>query len=97
MLDFLVLTEENLFRISVYLVYVWFCYSIDATPESPYFGRLVNHSRVTPNCHTKVVEVKGQPHLVLLASRKIEIGEELLYDYGDRSKEALAAHPWLAL
>ena len=24
-----------------------------------------------------------------------QIGEELLYDYGDRNKESLAAHPWL--
>jgi len=76
---------------------VWFSWSIDATAESPYFGRLVNHSRVKPNCHTKVVEVRGQPHLVLLASRRIEAGEELLYDYGDRSKESLEAYPWLAL
>ncbi len=29
--------------------------------------------------------------------RDIEPGEELLYDYGDRSKESLEAHPWLAL
>ena len=28
---------------------------------------------------------------------KVSEGEELLYDYGDRSKESLKAHPWLAL
>lgn len=72
-------------------------YCVDATAESEFYGRLVNHSRRRPNCVVKVVEVKGKPHLVLLALRDIDIGEEILYDYGDRSKESLMAHPWLAL
>jgi len=38
-----------------------------------------------------------KPYLILVAARDICIGEELLYDYGDRSKEAIEAHPWLAL
>ena len=37
------------------------------------------------------------PRLILVAKHHIDIGEELLYDYGDRSKESLKAHPWLAL
>jgi histone-lysine N-methyltransferase SETD8 len=36
------------------------------------------------------------PRLILVAKHDIEPGTELLYDYGDRSKESLAAHPWLA-
>lgn len=70
---------------------------IDATEDSKYMGRLLNHSRKTPNLVTKTVELDSKPHLVLLAKRDIKIGEELLYDYGDRSKESLEHHPWLAL
>jgi len=72
-------------------------YCIDATDESGYMGRLLNHSRVKPNCATKLIEVNDSPYLILVALKDIDIGEELLYDYGDRSKESLAAHPWLAL
>ncbi|KAH9525536.1 N-lysine methyltransferase kmt5a [Bulinus truncatus] len=71
-------------------------YCIDATSESKYFGRLVNHSR-EGNCCTKAVMINNKPYLYLLASRDIEPGEELCYDYGDRRKEALAQHPWLKL
>ena len=72
-------------------------FSIDATSESGRYGRLVNHSRITPNCVTKVVMVGEVPRLILVAKHSINPGVELLYDYGDRSKESLKAHPWLAL
>ena len=71
-------------------------FSVDATAESGKLGRLVNHSRVKYNCVTRVVEVDGQPRLILAAARDIAVNEELLYDYGDRSKESLEAYPWLA-
>jgi len=70
--------------------------SVDATRESGLLGRLVNHSRLRFNCATKVVDVDGKPRLILVASRDIRVDEEMLYDYGDRSKESLEAHPWLA-
>ncbi|CAH0758615.1 unnamed protein product [Diatraea saccharalis] len=70
-------------------------YCIDATAESGRLGRLVNHSR-NGNLTTKAVWVDG-PRLVLLAAHDIAPGEELTYDYGDRSKESLQHHPWLAL
>lgn len=70
-------------------------YCIDATRESGRLGRLVNHSR-NGNLSTKAVWVDG-PRLVLLAAQDISPGEELTYDYGDRSKESLRHHPWLAL
>ena len=41
--------------------------------------------------------MKEVPRLILVAKQTISPGEELLYDYGDRSKESLKAHPWLAL
>ena len=72
-------------------------FSIDATEESGRLGRLINHSRQRPNLKTKVLEVEGKPRLALMALKEIEQGEELLYDYGDRSKEAVTAHPWLML
>ncbi|KAL1132558.1 hypothetical protein AAG570_010510 [Ranatra chinensis] len=70
-------------------------YCVDATTESLRLGRLVNHSR-NGNLITKTVTVKGKPHLVLVAKDNINIGDELTYDYGDRSKESLQHHPWLA-
>jgi len=46
---------------------------------------------------TKTVVYQNRPHLILLAKEDIKSGEELTYDYGDRSKESLIHHPWLAL
>lgn len=71
-------------------------YCIDATPESGKLGRLVNHSR-NGNLVTKVVYIGSRPHLVLLANQDIGVGEEVTYDYGDRSRDSLRHHPWLAL
>lgn len=70
-------------------------YCIDATPESDRLGRLINHSR-NGNLVTKTLFLDGIPRLILIAKENIAIGEELLYDYGDRSKEALKNYPWLA-
>lgn len=82
--------------VSVHLFIVLICFhlSVDATKETDRLGRLINHSK-TGNCQTKLHDINGIPHLILVASRDIEEGEELLYDYGDRSKASLAAHPWL--
>ncbi|XP_046353691.2 N-lysine methyltransferase KMT5A-like [Haliotis rufescens] len=71
-----------------------FC--VDATAESGKLGRLINHSR-NGNCQPKVIEIKKLPYLTLVASREISEGEELLYDYGDRSKSSVESHPWLKL
>ncbi|XP_077510667.1 SET domain containing 8 [Amblyomma americanum] len=71
-------------------------YCVDATKETGRLGRLVNHSK-RGNLRTQMCIIKGVPHLVLVAQRNIEPGEELLYDYGDRSKASLQFHPWLAL
>jgi histone-lysine N-methyltransferase SETD8 len=70
-------------------------YSIDATTESSRLGRLVNHSRFG-NLGPKVIEILGLPRIVLIAKSDIKEGEELTYDYGDRSKKSLIYHPWLA-
>ena len=80
-----------------YFTYGEHTWCIDATEETTFFGRLINHSCSFPNLYTKVVEVDGSPHLVFLAKKDISVGDELLYDYGDRSKNSLQHHPWLAL
>ncbi|XP_043830563.1 N-lysine methyltransferase KMT5A-like [Dromiciops gliroides] len=69
-------------------------YCVDATKESGRLGRLINHSK-SGNCQTKLHPIDGVPHLIVIATRDIEVGEELLYDYGDRSKASLEAYPWL--
>ena len=69
--------------------------SIDATGESGKLGRLLNHSRTRANCVTKTIDIGDRAHLILVAGRDIEVGEELVYDYGDRSKEAIENNPWL--
>lgn len=71
-----------------------FC-SIDATAESSRVGRLVNHSRFG-NLVPKVFEISGLPRIIFLSKTNIMKGDELTYDYGDRSKESLLNHPWLA-
>ena len=45
---------------------------------------------------TKIVEVDKIPHLVLIAKDDIPAGCEVTYDYGDRNRESLLNHPWLA-
>ncbi|KAL3317421.1 SET domain containing (Lysine methyltransferase) 8 [Cichlidogyrus casuarinus] len=70
-------------------------YCVDATAESGKLGRLLNHSRLKPNCYIKALSIDNGPRLAIIAKRFISPGEELLYDYGDRDKETLLAHPWL--
>ncbi|XP_072456756.1 N-lysine methyltransferase KMT5A isoform X1 [Notamacropus eugenii] len=77
-----------------YFQYLSKTYCVDATRETDRLGRLINHSKCG-NCQTKLHDIDGVPHLILIASRDIKAGEELLYDYGDRSKASLEAHPWL--
>ena len=69
-------------------------YCIDATAEDGTLGRLLNHSR-SGNCKTKVHVIKDKPHLIFVTTREVKTGEELTYDYGDRSKDSLQSHPWL--
>ncbi|XP_041826699.1 N-lysine methyltransferase KMT5A-A [Melanotaenia boesemani] len=77
-----------------YFQYLCKTYCVDATKETGRMGRLINHSK-NGNCQTKLHDIGGIPHLILVASRDIDKGEELLYDYGDRSKASIDAHPWL--
>ena len=54
-------------------------YIIDAT----FYGskaRYINHS-CDPNLISEYMQVNGETHIVLSASRQIEAGEELTFDY----------------
>ena len=70
-------------------------YCVDATEESGRYGRLVNHSLKESNCFTKVFTFQDIPRLVLVAKQDLQVGAELLYDYGERDPETLQALPWL--
>ena len=71
-------------------------YSIDATVDNKNRpGRFINHSKQY-NIKPKLVVVDDKPRILFFATRDIDKGEELLYDYNDRSKEAMLAHPWLS-
>ena len=67
---------------------------IDATEETGRFGRIINHSRIRYNLKPRVIE-GDTIHLCFFATRNLESGEELLYDYGDQSRESVKYFPWL--
>lgn len=71
------------------------CYCLDATEPTSRLGRLINHSRKKPNCKMEIFSHSNKPYLILTATRDIEPNEEILYDYGERNKEAIKANPWL--
>jgi SET domain-containing protein len=70
--------------------------SVDATEYVPKKGpgRFINHSR-NGNLQPTKVMVDGGPRLALISKRDITKGEELFFDYGDRSENALQNFPWL--
>ena len=86
-------------RAGSFLFFFWYKsddFCIDATSESSKMGRLINHSRQNANLIPEVWEVKpGEPRLVLLASKKIEAGSELLYNYNERRGRVVEELEWL--
>ncbi|KAI4369781.1 hypothetical protein MLD38_018186 [Melastoma candidum] len=52
---------------------------IDATRAGS-IAHLINHS-CEPNCHSRVITVDGDEHIIIFAKRDIERWEELTYDY----------------
>ncbi|KAI5086925.1 SET domain-containing protein 5-like, partial [Silurus meridionalis] len=55
---------------------------VDATIDDGSLGRLVNDD-INPNSKMKTISVEGKPHLCLFATRNINPGEEITYNYGD--------------
>ena len=71
-------------------------YCIDATSESSKIGRLINHSRMKANSVPRVWELRpGEPRLIFEATREIEAGEELLYDYNENRGRVRESFEWL--
>lgn len=63
--------------------------AIQAEREDGTLGRLVNHSSLQDaNCAPRRLKL-AYPRLVLISTRDIDIGEELLYSYGDDAADAL--------
>lgn len=65
--------------------------------ETGKIGRLINHSRIKNNIFPKIYNIQNKPRVIFFAKRNILIGEELLFDYGDRSKKSIESNPWLLL
>ncbi|KAL1252319.1 hypothetical protein QQF64_020115 [Cirrhinus molitorella] len=61
---------------------------IDASKDDGSLGRLCNDNHKSPNCSMKKIIVNNRPHLCLFAVKRIEIGCEIEYNYGD------AQWPW---
>ncbi|XP_077436697.1 cytoplasmic protein NCK2a isoform X5 [Vanacampus margaritifer] len=56
---------------------------IDAARDDNSLGRLVNDEHISPNSKMQRITVDGQPHLCLFATKDIEPGEEITYNYGN--------------
>ncbi|XP_053095564.1 histone-lysine N-methyltransferase SETD5-like isoform X4 [Pangasianodon hypophthalmus] len=56
---------------------------VDASREDGSLGRLVNDDHISPNSKMKIITEEGKPHLCLFATRSIDPGEEITYDYGN--------------
>ncbi len=70
--------------------------AIDAKVEDGSKGRLINHSRRSPNVKPIVRSTrKGLPVLLFKALRKIHRGDEVLYDYNERRGYVIQTYPWL--
>jgi len=93
--------RENKYEIDGAGCYMYFfdwsnkVWCVDATKPTDRIGRLINHSRKQPNCKTRIFVHNNKPHLIFIALTDIHTNEELLYDYGDRDRMAVKAHPWL--
>ncbi|KAF7636915.1 Histone-lysine N-methyltransferase [Meloidogyne graminicola] len=87
--------NENIGSYMYYFKHRGTVYCVDATQETKYKGRLINHSILRPNLRTRVIDFGESFYLILVARRDIEIGEELLYDYGERRADVISKNPWL--
>ncbi|XP_032742388.1 N-lysine methyltransferase KMT5A [Rattus rattus] len=76
-----------------YFQYLSKTYCVDATQETNRLGRLINHSKCG-NCQTKLHDIDGVPHLILIASRDIAAGRSScrLWRPGQGLHQA---YPWL--
>lgn len=78
---------RSLVGAGTYLFKVTHEFAVDAT-RCGNIAHLINHS-CEPNCYSRVLKVDSTEHIVIVASRDIEAGEELTYDYRFSSDEDL--------
>ena len=71
----------------------WFC--IDATRDDGRVGRLINHSKGSPNILARIVIVDQTPRMYFKALEDIAAGKELSYNYADEDKLTVANNLWL--
>lgn len=73
-------------------------YRIDATFEqADRLGRFCNHaSAKDANVQAEYIEVDGQPAIILVAKKKINIGDEIRYDYCETDPKARTLFPFLS-
>ena len=48
------------------------------------------------NAQAEYIEVDGQPAIILVAKKTIEVGDEIRYDYGDKDRKTRSLFPFLA-
>ncbi|CAL8264857.1 unnamed protein product [Gadus morhua 'NCC'] len=59
-----------------------FC--VDGTKSTARLGRFINDNHIKPNSKIKIIlDEQKSPHLCAFAVKKIDAGEEIVYDYGD--------------
>ena len=59
-------------------------------------GRLINHGKGRhANVVPKIVEFNAKPEIVFFAKKNINLGDELLYDYGERRPEVIFENKFL--
>lgn len=68
---------------------------IDGSAESGDQGRLINHSPKHPNLRPKSAVVAGKLTILFYALKDINIGDEILYDYGQRANTKNQLPQWL--
>lgn len=78
---------KSLVGAGTYLFKVTHEFAVDAT-RCGNIAHLINHS-CEPNCYSRVLKVDSAEHIVIVALRDLEAGEELTYDYRFSSDEDL--------
>ena len=70
-------------------------YCIDATEETKRLGRLINHSIEAASLKPKALDVDGHLGVFFYATKQIDCGQELLWDYGERNPEVVKQNSFL--
>jgi len=70
---------------------------VDSTAERAEYGigRLLNHSRSSPNISTETIFFDGITHIMFIAKKDVFFGDELKFDYGERDNDVLATFTWM--